>query len=221
MTTFSASLMCGDLLNLKNEIEILEQHSIDYLHMDIMDGHFVPNITFGFDTVNAIESTIPKDLHLMMEYPEVAIDNLKLYERDIVTFHIECKGDIPRLIKKLRDKGAKIGLAINPTTQLESVLEYFDDIDHILAMTVEPGFAGQPFAHGSYEKIKKLTELTVERKSSLTIGVDGAIGFDQIKSLSSLQVSHFVLGTSALFNGNLAQRAKEVSNFKIQLGVMA
>lgn len=221
MTTFSASLMCGDLLNLKKEIEILEQHGMDYLHIDIMDGHFVPNITFGFDTVNAIGNMLPRDFHLMVEYPGDAIDSLKFYEDDVVTFHIESKGDVSKLIKKLQDKHVKVGLAINPETSIKSIQQYLDDIDHILVMTVVPGFAGQPFVSGSHDKIEELAGLLDKRNLSITIGVDGAIGFDQIMSLSALNVSHFVLGTSALFNGDLSMKAKEVNNLKSRLGAAA
>jgi len=212
--------MCGDLLNLRGDVAILSEHDFDYLHLDVMDGHFVPNITFGFDLINGIGALgpMPKDIHLMMEHPELAIKSLDLNEEDIVTFHIECKSEILSVIRQIQARRAQVGLAINPETPLEEIFRYLDYIDHVLVMTVPPGFAGQPFVTDSQAKIKELVTLLEKDYPQVTVGVDGAIGIEEIKMLSKFGVNHFVLGTTALFKDDLAKRAAEVSQLKNNIG---
>lgn len=214
--TFSPSLMCGNHLNIEKDLQILRKHNFDYVHLDIMDGHFVPNITFGYDLVNAVQG-IPRDIHLMVEHPEVCIRSLKLQDGDLVTLHIETKGDIKGVIEDIRSAGAQVGLALSPSTPVDAVEPFIKHIDHILIMTVHPGFSGAPLIEGSYGRVAKLVRMVKASCSDVTVGVDGAIGFPEIELFSALGVTHFVLGTTALFRGELQKQAELVTNYKLQI----
>lgn len=211
----SPSMMCGDLLNLKEELIILRKNKFDYFHLDIMDGHFVPNITFGFDLVNKITdfASTPRDIHLMMDYPDMAVRALKLKTGDVVSFHVECKSNPDYTIKHIKDKNGKVGIAINPDTPIENVFSFLDKIDFILIMTVYPGFAGHPFVKTSYKRATLLAKIIKEHYPHVLIGVDGAIGFEEITKFYNIGVDLFVLGTTALFKGNLIEQAPLVSRF--------
>jgi ribulose-phosphate 3-epimerase len=216
--SFSPSLMCADLLGLERDLAILEKYGFEYIHLDVMDGHFVPNITFGFDVLNRIgEMTeMPRDFHLMMQQPELAVKNLELRPSDLVTFHVESKSDVWPVIQSIKASGARVGLAINPDTPIDSVRPFLDWIDHILVMTVQPGFAGQPFVESSHGKLSELLSITTDYPG-LAVGIDGAVGFKQVETFSRMGVSHFVLGTSALFKGDLNKQAHKVRAFKAEL----
>ena len=139
----SASLMCADLLNLEDAIKELEKAGIDYLHIDIMDGAFVPNITLGFDLINSIKKVtgIPLDIHMMVNEPSLFIDRMNLTEEDIVCVHYESEKHIHRTLEAIKRKGCKAGLAINPQTPVEIIEPLIEYIDMLLVMTVSPGFA--------------------------------------------------------------------------------
>lgn len=210
----SPSLMCGDLLNLGREINIFEKHSIDYLHIDIMDGYFVPNITFGFDFVNQLNSvSIPKDIHLMVKYPEIALAKIQVNRNDIIFFHIESAGDTAALIHEIKSR-CQVGIAINNNTPVEAVYPYLAEIDFVCIMTIEKtGFAGQAFAKNSYLRVRTIAEEVDRIHSSVKLGVDGAVGHDQIREFSKLGVELFVLGTSSLYKGNIEENLQRLRQF--------
>ena len=153
-TKLSVSMMCADLVNLEHDIRILEMNHVDYLHIDIMDASFVPNLTFGPDFVNAIRNitTIPLDIHLLMEHPRIIVRSMNIRENDIVTIHCECKESIMENVAFIKQKGAKFGLALNPDTSIEEVRKYLPYVDVILLMLIVPGFAGSAMIHGMMEK---------------------------------------------------------------------
>ena len=211
----SASIMCADLLDMKKSIKELERASIDYLHVDIMDGSFVPNITLGFDLVNAVKAVtdIPLDIHMMVNKPSQFIDRMNLGKDDILCVHYESDIHIHRTLSQIRDKGCKTGLALNPQTPLEAMKYLTEYIDMALIMTVSPGFAGQKLFAGAERKVTDarhmLDSLGYE---NIPIEVDGNISLENGRKLSRCGADIFVLGTSSLFikDKDMKDAAEEV-----------
>ena len=198
----SASLMCADLLNLEDAIKELEKAGIDYLHIDIMDGAFVPNITLGFDLINSIKKVtdIPLDIHMMVNEPSLFIDRMELTEEDIVCVHYESEKHIHRTLEAIKRKGCKAGLAVNPQTPVEIIEPLIEYIDMLLVMTVSPGFAGQKIFLGAGRKVENARKLLNQWGYTATeIEVDGNISLENGKKMSDCGANIFVLGTSALF----------------------
>ena len=194
--------MCADLLNMEKSIRELENAGIDFLHVDIMDGDFVPNITLGFDLINALKkiTDIPLDVHMMVNEPSKFIDMMNLGENDILCVHYESEMHIARTLEKIKNKGVRAGLAINPGTPVESYRYLAELIDMALVMTVNPGFAGQkivPFAERKVRDTRAL--LDTLGKEDILIEVDGNISPENGVKMSKAGADIFVLGTSALF----------------------
>ncbi len=214
----SASIMCADLLNLENAIKDLEKANIDYLHIDIMDGAFVPNITLGFDLINSIKkiTDIPLDIHMMVNEPSLFIDRMNLSENDIICVHYESEKHIHRTLEAIKNKGCKTGLAINPQTPVESVEPLIEYVDMLLVMTVSPGFAGQKMFAGAQRKVTKARELLKQwGYDTVEIEVDGNVSLENGKKLYNCGADIFVLGTSALFlkDKNLETAAEDFKTF--------
>ena len=199
----SASIMCADLLNLHKDIEILENSNIDFLHLDIMDGSFVPNITLGFDICNAIGATskIKRDIHLLVENPAIFVDRLNLKNGEILSIHYETDSNIKIISKLVRAKGAKFGVALNPETPIEVVGDFINDIDFVLLMMIKPGFAGMKKEAGMIEKIASMrVYLTTLGKEDMPIEVDGNVSFKNAKTMSIASGNIFVAGSSSIFS---------------------
>ena len=194
----SASVMCADLMNLADSIKELEKAGIDYIHFDIMDGDFVPNITLGFDLLNAVKkiTKIPLDVHMMVNDPAKFIDLMNLDENDIICIHYEADVHAHRTLAKIKDKGCKVGLAINPGTPL-SAFEYLKEyLDMALIMTVSPGFAGQKIFEGAERKIRDARAMLGD---DILIETDGNMSVANGVMASNAGADIFVLGTSSLF----------------------
>jgi ribulose-phosphate 3-epimerase len=194
----SASVMCADLVNLEKSIRELEKGGIDYIHIDIMDGSFVPNITLGFDLVNAVKkiTDIPLDVHMMVNDPARFIDLMNLDENDILCVHYEADVHIQRTLTKIKAKGCKAGLAVNPQTPL-SAFEYLREyVDMALIMTVSPGFAGQKIFEGAERKIREARAML---GNDILIEADGNMSIPNGVMASNAGADIFVLGTSSLF----------------------
>lgn len=198
----SASLMCADLTKLYDSVLSLEKAGIDYLHIDIMDGCFVPNITLGFDLVNAIKkiTDIPLDVHMMVKDSSRFIDRMNLGENDIISVHFEADENPQKTLELIRSKGCKAALAINPQTLLSVIEPFVKSIDMLLVMTVNPGFAGQKMFEGAQDKVRN-ARLTLDEwgLEQVPIQVDGNISPENGRKLSRSGADIFVLGTSALF----------------------
>ena len=198
----SASVMCADQMNLATQITELEKAGIDYLHVDIMDGHFVPNITLGFDFVKDLKkiTDIPLDVHMMVENPSAFLEYLPLEKDDILCVHYESETHIHRTLEQIKNKGCKAGLALNPATPLDCAQYLTDYMDMLLVMTVSPGFAGQKLFAAAERKTaaakKMLTELN---RNDILIEVDGNISIPNAQKLNKCGADIFVLGTSSLF----------------------
>ena len=206
----SASLMCADLGALRDSIYQLEKAGIDYLHIDIMDGSFVPNITLGFDLVNTIKNItdMPLDVHMMVNEPARFIDNMKLTENDILCVHYEADIHLQRTLDKIKSKGIKTGVALNPQTHPDCIEYLREYMDMLLVMTVSPGFAGQKIFEGAFRKCEDARKMLGE---SMLIEVDGNISLENGSKLSRSGADMFVLGTSSLFmkDKTLAKAAED------------
>lgn len=198
----SASVMCADLLNLKDSVKTLEDAGVDYLHFDIMDGSFVPNITLGFDLVNAVKAVtgLPLDIHMMVNDPARYIDRMNLDERDFLCVHYESDIHVQRTLSQIKDRGIKTGIAFNPQTPLSGLQYLTDYTDMVLIMTVSPGFAGQKLFAGAERKTQHARRLLDEWGcSNIPVEVDGNISVENGKLLSRSGADIFVMGTSSLF----------------------
>ncbi len=193
-------MMCADFAKIVTEVATLDKAGIDIYHMDIMDGNFVPNMALGAADFKAIRLLTKKkmDAHLMVQTPQNFIDLFVNLGADIIYIHPEADQIPTATLKKIKDLGAAPGIAVNPGTTVASIEPLLNLIDYILVMTVNPGFAGQPYLDFVNDKIKTLTYL--KKKYSYKVVVDGAISPEKITELSILGVDGFVLGTSALFN---------------------
>lgn len=198
----SASLMCADLMNIERDVRALGENGTDYLHIDIMDAHFVPNLTFGPDFVNALrnKTKIPFDIHLLMEYPMTIIRSLDIREGDIVTIHKECKESIVENAAFVKRKGAKFGVALNPESPVSSILRFLPYVDVVLLMLITPGFAGSTMIHGMMEKVGSTRNyLDDHGYKNIVISVDGSVSREKAKIMRNAGASIFVGGTSGLF----------------------
>ena len=197
------SLMCCDFFNLKEQISVFEQNGIELLHIDVMDGHFVPNIQLGTDIVKHKKqhTTIPIDYHLMVETPEIIMNYFEsISEGDYVSIHYESTYHEQRVLAQIRKKGAKALIALNPATPICNIENILNDIDGVLIMTVNPGYAGQKLIPQGLKKIVALREyLDRNGKKEVEIEVDGNVSFETAKLMSKAGANIFVAGSSSLF----------------------
>ena len=198
----SASLACANFRNLEKDILELEKSGVDFLHIDIMDGHFVPNFCLDIsimDTVKEI-TKIPMDCHLMVENPERFLERIASRNPVFITIHWESTPHVQRALKQIRELGCKPGIALNPATPLNNLSYIFEDIELVNIMTVNPGFAGQPVVPASLRKISDLKELLQkEGKANLQIQVDGNVSFENIPVMVRNGATMLVGGTSSIF----------------------
>lgn len=201
----SASLMCADLMNIEKQVRLLEEARVDYLHIDIMDAHFVPNLTFGPDFVNQLRriTSLPFDVHLLMDRPRLIIRSLNLQPGDIVSIHSECQESILENVAFVKQKGASFGLALNPDTTIEEVQKYLRYVDVVLLMMIVPGFSGSAMINGILDKVADTKAfLKTRRYDNICIEVDGSVSCERAKLLKELGASIFVGGTSGIFLHN-------------------
>jgi ribulose-phosphate 3-epimerase len=195
------SILSADFSCLSEEVKRVEMGGADLLHIDVMDGHFVPNISLGFPVISSIKgkTNLPFDVHLMIENPEKFIDDFIEAGADIITVHVEAVVHLHRLINYIKNRGVKPGVALNPSTPLESIRYILDDISMVLIMSVNPGFGGQKFIPQMIEKIVKLKEILNSKNPEVLIEVDGGINENNAHDIISAGADILVAG-SAIFN---------------------
>ena len=210
----SPSLLSADFLNLEAEISMLNTSSADWIHLDVMDGKFVPNITFGFPVISQINKIAqkPLDVHLMIEQPERYVKDFSECGADILTVHIEAVIHLHRCVERIKEEGMGAGVSLNPHTPvslLENIIPY---LDLVLIMSVNPGFGGQKFIDESYNKIKALRKLADEKNPDLIIQIDGGVSPKNIEKLSETGVNSVVAGSSVFKSDNPCE---SISSLKI------
>ncbi|AFS78683.1 ribulose-phosphate 3-epimerase Rpe [Gottschalkia acidurici 9a] len=201
MIKIAPSILSADFSDLREQIGLIEQGGADLVHLDIMDGHFVPNITFGAPVIKKLRKVtkIPFDVHLMIKNPENYIKDFVDAGADIITVHEESTIHLHRVIQQIKSYGVKAAVALNPSTPLESLEYVIDDLDMVLIMTVNPGFGGQSFIPQTKEKIKKLKKMIEDKGLEIDIQVDGGIKLDNIKEVVECGANIIVAG-SAIFD---------------------
>jgi len=211
----SPSILSADFSKLGSEIENLEKAGADLIHIDVMDGHFVPNITIGPDVISKLRkyTKLPFDVHLMISPVDKFIKNFAEAGADIITIHPEASNDLLNSIKKLRSYNKKVGISLNPETSIDKVMPILDLIDLVLIMSVNPGFGGQKFIKETLDKVKILRKEIDLKKIKTQIEIDGGINFETSKISKQAGVDIIVSGTT-IFKENGGDLKKNIQLLK-------
>lgn len=198
MTLIAPSILSADFGKLAEEIRLAEQAEVDMIHIDVMDGVYVPNITVGLPIVEAVKKVtrLPLDVHLMIVNPEKYIKDFITAGADIVTVHVEISPHLHRTIWYIKQEGAKAGVSLNPATPLSSVEEIIQDIDILLIMSVNPGFGGQDFIQSSIDKINRAKKMILSRGSGALLEVDGGVKLENAKDIVNAGADILVIGSA-------------------------
>lgn len=214
MVNLAPSILSADFCNLGAQVKTVEETNTEFLHIDIMDGSFVPNISFGFPVIKALRknSKMIFDVHLMIENPSKYIDEFVNCGADIITFHYEAERHIDRTVNYIKNKGCKVGIALNPATPVSVLKNILPSLDMVLIMSVNPGFGGQSFIEYSIDKIQEVKNLAKKlNKQNLLIEVDGGVDTHNIKSIIEAGANVLVAG-SAVFRENKIKENINVLN---------
>jgi len=206
------SVLSADFGNLQRDIELINNSEADWFHVDIMDGVFVPNISFGFPVLKAIQKHAKKpiDVHLMIVDPDRYTQLFKDAGATILTFHIEACTHLHRSIQNIKQAGMKAGVALNPHTPVHLLEDIIADIDLVCVMSVNPGFGGQKFIENTYTKVMSLKKLITEKNSNALIEIDGGVDFNNYKKLLSCGADVLVAGNTVFGNTNPTEAIKQL-----------
>ena len=213
----SPSILSADFSQLGNEIKRLEEGGADLIHVDVMDGHFVPNLTIGPPVIKALKKncSIKFDVHLMISPVHKYIDAYADAGADIITIHPEATNDLSASIKKIKGLNKKVGVSLNPESQIDLISNYLKEIDLVLIMSVNPGFGGQKFMPEVLDKVKKLKKIQSEKNINFDIEIDGGINFDNCQSAIDAGANILVSGTT-IFKSNNGDIEKNINLLKLK-----
>lgn len=211
MLELAPSLLSANFTNLRDDIEKLNASVVKYLHLDIMDGNFVPNISYGPMVVESIRplTDMVFDTHLMIENPEDYFDVFAKAGSDIITFHIETTRHSHRLVEQIHELGVKAGVSLNPSTPISEIEYILDDVDLVLIMTVNPGFGGQKYIETMDKKISLLAEIKKSKNLDFIIAVDGGIKIDNVERVLNLGANLIVSGSGVFSSESIESRIEE------------
>lgn len=199
MSLIAPSILNSDFLTLGDTIELLNNSEADWVHLDVMDGSFVPNISFGIPIVEAVKRTSnkPLDVHLMIVNPEKYIEGFRNAGADLINIHFEaCKNkDLKGILREIKALGARPAITINPDTPVELIFDFIELVDMVLVMSVFPGFGGQKFIETTYERVRKLKDFIIKNQFNTLIEVDGGVSLNNTAMLKSCGVDVFVIGS--------------------------
>jgi len=206
------SILAADFANLQRDIELINNSDADWFHIDIMDGMFVPNISFGFPVLKAIQKYVqkPLDVHLMIEDPDRYTQQFKEAGAEILTVHIEACNHLHRSIQNIKSLGMKAGVALNPHTSIHLLEDIIADIDLVCIMSVNPGFGGQKFIENTYTKVVSLKKLIIEKNSKALIEIDGGVDLNNYKKLLNAGADVLVAGNTVFGSNNPTETIKQL-----------
>ncbi len=209
--TLAPSILAADFGRLDEQIEACLNEGIEWIHCDIMDGYFVPNISYGADIVKvANRSGAFLDVHLMIENPDLYIEQFVDVGADLLSVHQEACPHLHRTIQHIKELGVKAGVAVNPATSLQTILPVLNEVELVVVMSVNPGFGGQTFIESSYHKIEELAEIRKEKELNFLIEVDGGVGLENIQKINRAGADVLVAGSSVFKAENIARRIDEL-----------
>jgi ribulose-phosphate 3-epimerase len=211
------SLLAANFLKLADDIEMVNNSNADWFHVDVMDGHFVPNITFGFFIIEQIKSVArkPLDVHLMMSNPERFLSDFKNCGADHLTVHYETCPNLHKTIQTIKELGMKAGVVVNPHTPVEILSDIVSDVDIVLIMSVNPGWGGQKFISSTYDRVSRLKNLLILKNSKALIEVDGGVDIDNAADLLKAGVDVLVAGSSVFGAQNPGRVIESLKNTNI------
>ncbi len=212
------SILAANFAKLGEDVRVVEEAGADIIHVDIMDGHFVPNISLGIPVVASLRKAtrLPLDVHLMIEQPEFYIEDFIRAGGNRILVHQEATVHLDRALAMIRELGAEAGAAINPATPVTMLSEVLDKVDTVLVMTVNPGFGGQKFISNTYEKIRQLNQMRARYNASFRIEVDGGVDLENTAELARAGANTFVAGTSIFHTADPAAATRQLKKLATQ-----